>query len=153
MYDFFTAKDIDDNMRRIICEYIDKFKCKDARDLVERDNFNNHLVCPFCRTAFPDYSYFLRHFRFYKHRWEMRLLKRIFKYGPRNLQVFDGFYKKDGFDYELEAKVKFWVLALKIFEGLDIMPWPRNPTELATKSYVDRIFWEKDREFKEELKK
>jgi hypothetical protein len=147
-FDFFTAKKIDSEERKKTEKYIKKFRDKELRELLDRDNFNNFLICPLCRKGFPDYTYFLRHFRFYKQRWEMRLLERIYEHGPKQLSVFDVFYEKDGWDYELADKVRFWVLALKIFEALHIMPYWKTTTELNTKSYIDRIFWEKDKRAK-----
>jgi hypothetical protein len=148
MSDFFTAKEIDASMRKNIEKYIDKFKHKHYSDLLDKDWRNNHPICPFCRTVFPDHCFFMRHFRFYKHRWELRLLERIYKYGPRKLEVFDVFYEKKELDSKLHDKVKLWVLSLKIFEALDIMPWWKTVDEGVTGRYIHRLFREREKEAK-----
>jgi hypothetical protein len=148
MSDFFTAQEIDATMRKRIEKYIDEFKHKSFIELLEKDWQSNDLICPFCRTSFPDYTFFLRHFRFYKHRWEIRLLKRIYEHGPKQLEVFDVFYKDRGLDYDLHKKIRFWVLSLKIFEALDLIPYWKTVNEGITKRYINRLFWEKDKQAK-----
>ena len=56
------------------------------------------------------------------------------------MQGFDVFYKKDGWDYELEALVRFWVLAVKIIEYLKPMPLWDSWDEGITKTYIAKIF-------------
>jgi hypothetical protein len=146
--EFFTAQEIDESMKDKIEEYISMFKHKKFEQLVERAWQSNYLICPFCRCQYEDYSFFLRHFRFYKHRWEMRLLERIYDYGPRNLKVFDVFYKDKELDVDLYNQVKLWVMSLKIIESLDLMPWWKNHKEMSTRNYINRMFWERDKKAK-----
>jgi hypothetical protein len=146
--EFFTAQDLDESMKNKIENYISKFKHKTFQQLIEKDWQSNYLICPFCRCQYEDYSLFLRHFRFYKHRWELKLLERIYQYGPRKLKVFDVFYKDKDLDIDLYNQVKLWTLSLKIFEALDIMPFWKNHEELQTRNYINRIFWEKDEKAK-----
>jgi hypothetical protein len=150
MPNFFSAKKIDESLQKNTEKYIDKFRHKDYRDLVDRDTFNNFYICPLCRKCFPDHCYFLRHYRFKKNKWELRLLERIYEYGPRQLNVFDTFYEKDGLDAELSAKIRFWVLCLKILEALNPMPLYKTTSELNTKSYINKIFKKKFWKRKEE---
>jgi hypothetical protein len=147
-FEFFTAKEIDEEMRGRIGNYIEEFVNKEVQELVDRDWQSDSLICPICRVYYPDYSFFLKHFRFYKHRWELRLLDRIREHGPKNLQVFDVFY--DDINTRLRAQVRFWVLCVKIHEGLNMLPAWKNWRD-GTMDYVKKLFWNYDRKAKKEV--
>jgi hypothetical protein len=80
------------------------------------------------------------------------LLERIRKYGPRKLNVFDIFYRKNGEDLELKDRIRFWVLCVKIHEDLNPMPWWYDKWfKYTPEDYMAKLFWHYDKQAKKEI--